>query len=323
MQPLFYMILTFRFPSAKRSCFPSIALAWVLFSPAVCYSADPSNGAAEAFKAFVVGRQAVLPKLTSFEMKANLKITSGLKENAPEITNFNIYVVAKGDKFKEVDETLDGKGNIENTQTYYLSPKKVVDLNKGAGQSHAKIFTLGKEPQFGCFNSPAFLEYGFLNRSIGLYGIPALLPSAIASKDKWNEMVQNTREITFVKGGTLRARLMGNTGSSTVDLIKLTGSNAGYRVGSISFFEDGGKNLDRTIEVLDYFHDQSIGEVGKAFRMSLFHGSDPKSPSHVWEFSVTEIKINCPVEADAVEFDPASADSIYDDDNKTFIDVPK
>jgi hypothetical protein len=111
-----------------------------------------------------------------------------------------------------------------------------------------------------------------------------------------------------------------------VNLIKLSGSNIGYQGKDITFYANiqNKQILSRKIEVLDFFHDKNIGDVGKAFRMTLYglNSGEPR-PIGIFNIAITDIKINCPLDDDSVDFDPASVQTIYDGDHNKWIGVPK
>ena len=311
-------------PLFKPSLTTSRAILLCLLFLSLVYSAlaDAQTADVDAFKSFVAARQSALSKLTSFRMKGTIKITEAVPNHSPRIYLFNFDVAGKGDKLRETEEVLNRSGRITLTRVYYLNRTKLVEVDEVPGQSEATLFTLGTARQYGLFNCPAFLEFSSLTNCDMDYGVPAVVPSTMASKEQWNQVLTKGDGITPSNTGDLRVKLKAYQGSSLVDLVRLSGSNGGYRVGAVSVVDNKGI-IDRKIEVVDVSHDDILGEIGKSFRMNIFHGPNPAVPSHVWDFVINDIKINCPLDDDWMTFDPASVKRIEDRDHHVSIDVPK
>ena len=293
-----------------------LCLAVVLMTGelAPCRAQDPLDPTS-AFKDFVAARQAALSNLKSFEMKGSLKVTVSDDELAAnggsKITERTFHVWAKGDGIQEFVERLDDAGKVESTTTYYLTSKQVIEVEEQKGERAAKIFTLGKAPNTGLFNEcPAFLEYSFLGLSINDYGFPALPPSALVSSQKWQGVFHGLEGVSSGKDGSVRASLSTKAGSSTLDLTPVPDAKGGYQIRELSFFSKD-KFLDRKIEVLDFFHDKEFGAIGTKFRVGVYRSAPGKPPIALWEFSIDDVQLNCPVDDAQLRFEPDTVDYIF------------
>ena len=299
-----------------------VVLLHLLAVSSVVVAESPGDGSGE-FKKFLMKRQSSLSTIEALRMKGTLKITSGIADNAPEVTQYNFQIWAKRGRIKEILEALDNTGKAKQTEIYYLTTKQVAVVEGGSFRE-GKVFTLGRAENTGLFSEcPAFLEYAFLHISIGDYGTPAFRPSDIASPDKWQRVVQSLRAVNKKKDGTLRAVLSNNDKTTTVDLAAPSGVNRGYQIRLITFFRDNEKTIDRKIEVLSYNNDRSFGNIGKEFKMSIFSGKKREIPDVTWEYKITDYQLNTPIKDELLKFDPASVDRIYDGDREVFITAPK
>jgi len=316
----------------------SIAIVLHLFGALPARSDGIQPDALDALKTFAVAHQAALSQLASFEMKATLDITVHPSATTPEKHHWNITVIGKGDKLKETEDGADDspgamylewqRGNntspttpVPVTRIYYLSSNTVIEADIYPGEKTAKKLAMGP-PDVGLDNCPAFFEDSFLYSSVPDLGVPALLPSVLSSNDTWLGMIQRAHTIKFERNGILHVESADDKGSSYVNFVKSTGSNGGYQVRDIGFFHTREQNRipDRTIEVLDYVHDKTFGDIGRKFRMELLpyafgwpHPFEPVHPDCIFDFAITEIKINPPIDNASLEFDPASVTDFYDD----------
>jgi hypothetical protein len=151
----------------------------------------------EAFKSFILKEQSALSNLSSFEMKAAVNVT---RIETGTTTTHEVEVTGKGDNLRDSDSSssLMGVQNIAGTRTSSLTPTKIVEVDDITGKVWAKMFTLGAAPNYGLFNCPAFFEDSLLYSSAPDLGVPGTVPSALASKERWSEMIQR-REISSLQ----------------------------------------------------------------------------------------------------------------------------
>lgn len=298
---------------------PKFALI-VLFVCAFLSSAragDTPQDATATFKQFATDRQAALSKLTSCEIHGTLSITvtpEWLKTHPRSIAlrYYKFTIIARDGKLKETISLLNNTGQPGETKTYYLNAKQVIEIQSPTPDSKPiqyKTFPLskrGSDTPNGLFNEcPAFLEYAFLGISIDFAGIPALLPSDIASKDKWTAALQALKECSLDKNNTLHARLSDTNGSCTVDLSKLPGAD--YTVTAITFLTTD-KHLDRKIEASDLIHDKTVGDMPTTFSIGVYRSGDDAPPPIIWKFKIEDIKFNIPIDDASLTPPPAPPD---------------
>lgn len=289
-------------------------------------SGQNSISALDSFKHFAARQESMFLRVKSCEMNGTIKITISdeyLKRSpGPKVTNLTFNIWAQGDQLKEVVKYLDGSGAPVRTVVYYLSPTQVAevdDLNGVVG----KIFPLGVHSNDGLFNfCPFFLEYSFLNPSITRSGIPALLLSDLASKARWDVIINDIRDVKMEDSGLLRFNLIEESQArASVDLIKSLDQESIFQISAITFLTKDGYP-DRKIEVMNMSHNSILGDIGKTFKVGVYRLS-PDKPSITWEYNIQNIKLNSPINDEIFEFDPSSVDEIFDGKNKKFIDVPK
>lgn len=303
----------------------SVILGFV-FGRSVSFSAE-GEPATEQFQAFAAKEKTRLSQVKSYAMKGEIKVTVErlfqAANGGPREMKRTFSVWGKGGEIKEIVESLDEAGKPSGTATSYLDAKRVTLIHAGGSNPRrmAKIFTLG--PLAGLFNEcPAFMEYSFLWVSIPPGGIPALLPSELASDEKWTAVGKSLQSAVMGEDGLLHATVAGTKGSASIDLVKTPDSDGGYQIKAASFFTNDGY-LDRKIEVLDYFRDEKVGLIGKTFRVGVYQSSPSPILLATWELEIKELKVNVPVDDELFTFDPSSVDMIYDGDTKRAIPVPK
>lgn len=294
-------------------------------NPSVCKGEESQSFALMEFAKFIKGRESVLSRLRAFEMKGRiavevseefLKINGGSKR-----MQRNFTVEGNGLQTKAVVDYMDIEGRIRNSMAYHLDSERVVVVD-GAGERRAKIFSLSKGEDYGLFNhSPAFLEYSFLHQSISRAGIPTLTLGKLAEKEIWLKALKNVQSAEIADDGILSVTIASETGSCMVEL-RAKSDKDGYQIGAVTFFTKDGL-VDRKIEVLSFQEDENGGKLGNRFRVSVYFPIANSPPAAVWDFDLDGIKINNPIDADALDFDPLSVVGIFDGDNNVNLSVPK
>src|ERR1700679_1759371 len=106
-------------------------------------SISADSFALDSFKQFVMKQQSALLQLKSFEMNGTVKITINdeyLKDHpAPKISNVMFSIWAQGTQLKEILKYLNDSGTTYRTETYYLTPTQVIEVDDLNGRV-AKIF---------------------------------------------------------------------------------------------------------------------------------------------------------------------------------------
>jgi len=264
------------------------------------------------FKGFLFDRQAALSKLSTFWMDGTVQITLSdefMKEQnsgdalksrinnhgeAPAKENLQYFCISgNGDTIKQFIVSVDKTGTrIGPATTYYLNSKQVIVVD-GEDENNSSVFPLAKGPNYGLFNCPAFLEYSFLLIDVGRYGPRALRTTDLSSNVKWENAIQSLQAVSLEKRGIVHATISGTDGFCTVDLIHSPSGNNKNTIRTVSFFNRD-RILTRTIEVSDYFHDASIGDIGKKMKMRIFGISKENGPGVTWEFRIDNIRLNDP-----------------------------
>lgn len=277
-----------------------------------------------AFESFSEARMTALSQLKSFKIEGTITITTSdvyLKANpGPKISRRTFKAWGSGTKLAVFSEFSDSSGMVVPVE-FYMDNARLVEVQRLA-QGLAKIFTLGKQSNVGIFNEcPAFLEYSYLNGAIDDSGISALRPTDIALPAKWNDVATKVGAASLDNHGRLRISLA--TGERSCKIILKAADEPGepWEIVTIDFFDDK-HNLDRRLEVLESAESAKFGRIGKSYRVSVFRG-DAAEAASVWEYHLTDIKLNIPVDDETLSFDPASVGLIYDGDSKVFINVPK
>jgi len=260
-------------------------------------------------------------------------------EDPRKVTHWRYRIWGKGDRIKEVLERLDESGKVSKTDTYYLTAHTITWVQQSPGKPEsASSHPLDLGPNYGLLNEcPAFLELAFLHRSIVYSGIPALLPSHLSKPDKWETALQSLQPQGSQDGSLTRVKITGTTtvvkgmkrsGTTMVDdshesegcsLVDLANDPNGQpQVKSITFMEkvNDQEYISRKVDVVEYFHDPSIGDVGKKFQVGVAYGMDSeKGPGVTWDFDIQSIRINVPVAESEVAYEGYSG--FYDGNDPT------
>ena len=213
---------------------------------------------------------------------------------------------------------------MNRTEVYYLNHRRVIWADNGNGFSITP-HVLAEGKSNGLFNvCPAFFEDSFLNLDITYAGIPALLATDLGSNERWTKVVQSLQSAQIGSDDHVYATMAGTEGRSTIELVKQLNSTNDYQVASLSFFAEVAKDVtvERKIDVLDVSNDKNLGSIGKIFRMNIY---DPPSevPSVTWEYTVTDVKLNCLIDADALQFNPRAVTTINDAEKGCYIAAAK
>lgn len=300
-----------------------VALTMLLATLSVELSAATS-AAVDTFKEFLAKREAAFSKLSSFQMEGTLTITCSdayLKlqnsgealefrkrqgaEDPGKETRFRYRIWGKGKRIKEIIERIDENGQLLHTDTYYLSSRAITWVQQSPGkQAHASSAPLSRGPNYGLINDcPAFLEYSFLHGKNNEYpGIHALLPSHLSSASKWDKAIQSLLPEGRQEGGVTQVTISGTAGSCRVDLRGASGMNQQPQIKSVTFLE-GDQSIAQKVDVLDYFHDSTLGDVGKRYRMGVAYGPSENVPGVIWEFKINQLQTNCSIPDSTLVFE--------------------
>ena len=224
---------------------------------------------------------------------------------------------------KETIERLDEAGKVIQTEVYYLDKEQVIWVNDYNGLTF-KSFAL-TEKNNGLFNiCPAFFQDSFLRLDITYSGIPALLVSDLGSKERWAKVVEHLQDAQIGSDGHVYAAISGTEGHSSIELVKQPNSANDYQVASLSFFANLAKDVteERRINVLDVSSENTLGNVGKTFKMNIYI-AQTEVPQFTWEYTITDMKVNCPVDAESLQFDPLSVKTMDDAEKGCYVTAAK
>jgi hypothetical protein len=258
-------------------------------------------------------------------------------EEPRKVNRWRYRIWGKGDRIKEISERIDDSGKVFWTDTYYLTAHTITWVQQPAGKhSSASSHPLDLGPNYGLINfCPAFMDSAFLHRSITA-GIPALLPSHLSTPSKWESALQSLRPQASEEGALTRVRITGTTTvidgwkTDVTTQISSTISSEGWcvvdleaaakpQVKAITFMEkeNGQTSISRKVNVLEYFHDPTLGDIGKKFQVGVAFGlpSQKDEPGVTWDFDIESIRTNVPVADSEVAY---SGDTgLYDGDEAT------
>lgn len=151
--------------------------------------------------------------------------------------------------------------------------------------------------------------------------------SLLSDKGAWKSVARSAKSCVMMEDGTIKATLPGTEGWCMVELSREAGkTGAGaYRPKSVEFREEDGRIL-RRVSVLEYFDTPLLGDVAKSLKVEVINKDDrlkPASADVTWTFNITRLEINPAIADDVLVFDPASVESISDEETGQVINVPK
>ena len=268
-----------------------------------------------------------LSKITAYEAYGTVKVTHSeaamvgvqAQPNSQKVKLFKFHVWSKGLSTKEQFDQLNSDGGIITSETYYESEKQVATV---AASRYARISSKKPGSKLGIRNvNPIFMEYSFLDRRTTIDGIPSfsspmidtgetltgLLSKPPPAKDSGDKVTLNRdgRDflVTFANPIT--------EGKLTPQKIEMS---------------DPSNNSFITVDVLSKVAYPILGEGAKEIRMTTNAKMEVDQPPvllAVWEFGISKLIVNAPIRDEEVEFDPATVDSIWDNDKKVNITVSK
>jgi hypothetical protein len=232
---------------------------------------------------------------------------------------YKFHVWAKGLSTKEEFDKLNGEGRVVEEEICYENEKQVVTVTAVSGY-HAKISAKKPNSGLGIRDiNPVFMEYWFLDQRADIVGVPSFSPRMIETSAALQDILSKAK---VIKGADNGVELDKNGRRFSVTF---GGENKerGYYPHKIEF-SDPIRNTLSTIEVVSKTTFPVIGESAKEIRMTTSLQAPDQSPLVLatWEFVITKLLINPEINDEQVEFDPASVNSIWDNDHKIWIEVP-
>ena len=268
----------------------------------------------------------MLSKLNSFDMSGTIKIVVSAeyakeaKVSTPLVRQLRFRIIADAGDLKETVESLDEAKKVVRSEVYYLNQRRVIWVDDFNGFS-IKPFKLGENN--GLFNDcPSFFEDAFLNLGISDAGFPAILASDLSSKEKWNGVARNVQAAHIGSDDHVYFTVTGPEGSSKIELAKPSSAKDEYQTKSILFLTKDNV-LNRKIDVLASSSSEELGSVGNAFKVSVYVLPFDDAPAVTWEYAITDMKLNCPVDAEALQFEPRSVTGMHEAERGCYVTAAK
>lgn len=286
----------------------------------------------------LVATQALFAKLTAYEAQGTILITrdeeplkrwvDASKVEQMKTQHLSFHVWAKGDALKVQLDTLNPDKSIRGSTISFLDSKKLVYVVSGArsrGSILTRGATVGNDNIYD--DCPAFLEYAFLCPSISsLPGLPALVPANLGGKSRWMDVIGKVSSCARTNDGAVKAWITGKDGGySSVIYASLPDVPQKLYPKEIEFFNLD-KSLNRTIKILKYCETKDFGRIADSVQIDAYGklpGGNENVHQTTWVINFARITPNGEINDDAVAFDPAGVDELWDEEHHQLINVPK
>lgn len=307
----------------RWQCFPTTLMV-LLLAKAGAFAAD----AKESMGALLQRYQSVLSDVKAYEIEGTVEAVfsdrllevMGAKDPEDKIRGFRFHTRSKGASL--MAEFVQTKGTGNQSEKCYNDAEKVVSVGASGIANVTSKKVKGRENLGVRDLSPAFMEYAFLQRTIDISGVRAAPPASLHDLANWKE-VKGRATVTL--DNPVQFTIERTDGGTIVELTALEAPTAGLWPRKITFLDKEGAQV-RIVEVIDRIADPILGSRPKTVRLTSFLplGNPGESiMAAVWEFRIARFIVNPPIEESDLLWDPASADSIWDTDNKTMITVPR